>query len=207
MIPVYNECATITEIVDRVRKVGLHEEIVIVDDCSTDGTRDILIELGQLPDVQVFMHGYHKGKGAALRTAMQELHGDVVIMQNADLEFDPADLEELLAPIERGEADVVFGSRFYNSSKRLMTRLSNLTTGLSLTDIEPGYKAFRRDVLREMTFRERQTGFESEFIAKIARSGSVVREVPVDCDGTDNQRSFRDSLATLQSILRYAWAD
>ena len=147
VIPVYNERNTIREIVERVRAVGLHEEIVIVDDCSVDGTRDLLIELAQGPDVQVFLHGYNKGKGAALRTALEYVQNDVVIIQDADLEYDPSDYERLLAPIERGEADVVFGSRFLENpgqdpswfhrfGNRLLTGLSNLTTGLSLTDME-----------------------------------------------------------------------
>ena len=222
VIPVYNERDTIREIVDRVRAVGRHDEIVIVDDCSTDGTRDILIELGQLPDVQVFMHGYNKGKGAALRTAMQNLRGDVVLIQDADLEYDPTDYDRLLAPIECGEADVVFGSRFLENPRqdpswfhrignRLLTRLSNQTTGLALTDMETCYKVFRRDVLRGMTLRERRFGFEPEFTAKIARRGCVVREVPVRyhgrCYAAGKKIGLRDALSAFRCILRYGWAD
>lgn len=222
VIPVYNERHTIREIVDRVRAVGRHDEIVIVDDCSTDGTRDILIELAQSPDVQVVMHGYNKGKGAALRTALEQVRGNVVLIQDADLEYDPADYDRLLAPIERGEADVVFGSRFLDNPRqdpswfhrfgnRLLTGVSNLTTGLSLTDMETCYKVFRRDVLRGMTLRERRFGFEPEFTAKVARYGCVVREVPVRYHSrgysAGKKIGVRDALAALWCILRYAWAD
>jgi glycosyltransferase involved in cell wall biosynthesis len=222
VIPVYNERHTIREIVDRVRAAGRHDEIVIVDDCSTDGTRDILIELAKSPDVQVFMHGYNKGKGAALRTAMEQVRGDVVLIQDADLEYDPADYDRLLAPIESGEADVVFGSRFLENpmqdpswfhrlGNRLLTSVSNLTTGLSLTDMETCYKVFRREVLRGMKLRERRFGFEPEFTAKIARRGCVVREVPVRYHSRNysagKKIGVRDALAALWCILRYAWAD
>jgi glycosyltransferase involved in cell wall biosynthesis len=222
VIPVYNERETIREIVDRVQAVGLHDEIVIVDDCSTDGTRDLLIELAQLPNIKVFMHGYNKGKGAALRTALEYVRSDVVIIQDADLEYDPVDYERLLAPIERGEADVVFGSRFLENPRqdpswfhrrgnRLLTGISNLTTGLSLTDMETCYKVFRRDVLRGMKLRERRFGFEPEFTAKIARRGCVVREVPVSYQSRDyaagKKIGIRDALSALRCILRYAWVD
>jgi glycosyltransferase involved in cell wall biosynthesis len=222
VIPVYNERRTIREIVARVRAAGRHDEIVIVDDCSTDGTRDILIELAESPDVQVHMHGYNKGKGAALRTALEQVHGDVVLIQDADLEYDPADYDRLLAPIERGEADVVFGSRFlekpeqdpswfHRLGNRLLTSVSNATTGLSLTDMETCYKVFRRDVLRGVTLRERRFGFEPEFTAKVARYGCVVREVPVRYHSRNysagKKIGVRDALAALWCILRYAWAD
>lgn len=222
VIPVYNERETIREIVDRVRAVGRHDEIVIVDDCSTDGTRDILIELSKSPDVQVFMHGYNKGKGSALRTALEHVRGDVVLIQDADLEYDPADYDRLLAPLESGEADVVFGSRFLENPRqdpswfhrfgnRLLTGVSNLTTGLRLTDMETCYKVFRRDVLRGMTLRERRFGFEPEFTAKIARRGCAVREVPVRYHSRNysagKKIGIRDALAALWCIMRYGWAD
>lgn len=222
VIPVYNERETIREIVDRVRAVGRHDEIVIVDDCSTDGTRDILIELSRSPDVQVFMHGYNKGKGSALRTALEHVRGDIVLIQDADLEYDPADYDRLLAPIESGEADVVFGSRFLENPRqdpsrlhrfgnRLLTGVSNLATGLRLTDMETCYKVFRRDVLRGMTLRERRFGFEPEFTAKIARRGCAVREVPVRYHSRNysagKKIGIRDALAALWCIMRYGWAD
>ncbi|MCA9240264.1 MAG: glycosyltransferase family 2 protein [Planctomycetales bacterium] len=222
LMPVYNERETIREIVSRVRSTGVHQEIVIVDDCSTDGTRDILIELDREQDVRVVMHGYNRGKGAALRTAMAHAGGDVLLIQDADLEYDPSDYARLLAPIERGEADVVYGSRFLENAhqdpsllhrlgNRALTWASNLTTGLRLTDMETCYKVMRRDALRGMMLREDRFGFEPEITAKLARRKCRLVEAPVsyDCRGYADGKKIgvRDGLRALWCILRYAWWD
>lgn len=222
LMPVFNERETILQIVEQVRRVGVHQEIVIVDDCSTDGTRDLLIELDADPDIRVVLQGYNRGKGAALRTAMEHAKGDVLIIQDADLEYDPADYEKLLEPIAAGEADVVFGSRFLENAEQdpswlhrfgngMLTKLSNLTTGLRLTDMETCYKVFRRDALRGMVLRENRFGFEPEFTAKLARRKCRIVERPVSYNsrGYDDGKKIgiRDGLKALYCILRYAWCD
>lgn len=224
MMPVFNEMATIREIVTRVRNEGQHDELLIVDDCSTDGTRDVLIELErECDDVRVVLHGYNKGKGAALRTALSHARGDIVLIQDADLEYDPADYARLLDPIHRGEADVVYGSRFLENAveqdpswlhrfgNRLLTQASNLTTGLRLTDMETCYKAFKRDALRGMWLRENRFGFEPEITAKLARRGCRFLEVPIAYDGRGWEEGKkigpRDAVRALWCVLRYGWLD
>ena len=222
LIPVYNELATIREIVRRVREAGQHDEIIIVDDCSTDGTRDVLIELDRAEDIRVIMHGYNRGKGAALRTALEHSRGDVVLIQDADLEYSPTDYAKMLAPIAAGEADVVYGSRFLAGDKqdpswlhrlgnRCLTALSNLTTGGRLTDMETCYKVFRRDALRGMRLRENRFGFEPELTAKLARRRCRIAEVPIAYQPRSAQQGkkigVRDGLQAIWCILRYAWVD
>ncbi|MGI9429373.1 MAG: glycosyltransferase family 2 protein [Bythopirellula sp.] len=192
VIPVYNECDTISEIVRRVQAVGVHHEIIIVDDYSLDGTRDVLLELAaDQADIRLLLHGYNQGKGAALRTAFSEVEGDVVIIQDADLEYDPQDYCKLLDPIERGETDVVYGSRFLENAQQdpsrvhrfgnwLLTALSNALTGQQLTDMETCYKVFRRDVLQAIHFKQNRFGFEPEITAKLAKMGKQIVEVPVE---------------------------
>lgn len=223
LMPVFNEVGTIREIVTRVRDQQQHDELLIVDDCSTDGTRDVLIELDQqCDDVRVILHGYNKGKGGALRTAMSHAQGDVLLVQDADLEYDPADFGRLLAPIHAGEADVVYGSRFLANAKQdpswlhrlgnsLLTQASNRTTGLRLTDMETCYKAIRRDALRGMMLRENRFGFEPEITAKLARRGCRFQEVGIAYDGRGWEEGKkigpRDAFRALWCILRYAWVD
>ncbi|TWT88497.1 Undecaprenyl-phosphate 4-deoxy-4-formamido-L-arabinose transferase [Pseudobythopirellula maris] len=224
LMPVFNERGTIREIIERVRRQGLHHELVIVDDCSTDGTRDLLIELEQeFEDVHVVLHGYNKGKGAALKTAMWAADGDTFLIQDADLEYNPADYARLIAPIERGEADVVYGSRFLENAAEqdpswlhrfgngMLTRMSNLTTGLALTDMETCYKVIRRDSLRGMVLREKRFGFEPEITAKLARRGSRVVEAPIAYHGRGWEEGkkigLRDAFRAVWCILRYAWVD
>ncbi|TWT73448.1 Undecaprenyl-phosphate 4-deoxy-4-formamido-L-arabinose transferase [Posidoniimonas polymericola] len=219
LMPVYNERETIREIVAQVQAVGVHQEIVIVDDCSTDGTRDLLIELDRQEDIRVVMHGYNRGKGAALRTAMAHASGDVLMIQDADLEYDPSDYKSLLEPIERGEADVVYGSRFLENAHQdpsfmhrlgngLLTWASNVTTGLKLTDMETCYKVFRRDALRGMMLREDRFGFEPEITAKLARRKCRIVEAPIGYNsrGYDEGKKIgvRDGLRALWCIVRYA---
>lgn len=222
VIPVYNERETIREIVSRVQSTGLHHEIVIVDDCSTDGTRDVLLELEQQDDVRVVMHGYNKGKGVALHSAFEHATGNTVLIQDADLEYNPADYAALLAPLERGEADVVYGSRFlenahqdpswiHRSGNAVLTWLSNTATGLRLTDMETCYKVFRRDALRGMELREKRFGFEPELTAKLARRKCRFVEVPVSYEGRSYEQGKKihlgDGLRALYCIARYAWLD
>ncbi|NOZ39267.1 MAG: glycosyltransferase family 2 protein [Planctomycetes bacterium] len=220
VIPVYNERETIAEIVRRVQAVGIHQEIVIVDDFSMDGTRDVLLELAEQPDIRVLMHGYNRGKGAALRTAFAEVAGDVVMIQDADLEYDPQDYPKLLAPIERGETDVVYGSRFLENAdqdpsrlhrlgNRLLTALSNRLTGQRLTDMETCYKVFRREVVQSISFQQNRFGFEPEITAKLSRMGKQIVEVPIKYDyrGYDEGKKIglRDGLNALWCILRYSF--
>ena len=218
VIPVYNERETIEEIVSRVKAVGVHHEIVIVDDFSLDGTRDILLELGKQEDIRVLMHGYNRGKGAALRTAFAEVQGDVVMIQDADLEYSPEDYPKLLAPIERGETNVVYGSRFLENADQdpsrlhrfgnwLLTKLSNLATGQRLTDMETCYKVFRREVLTGIDVEQDRFGFEPEITAKLSRQGQRIVEVPIQYDSRGYEEGKKigmsDALNALWCILRY----
>lgn len=218
VIPVYNERDTITEIVRRVQAVGVHQEIVIVDDYSLDGTRDVLLELAEQEDIRVLMHGYNRGKGAALRTAFAEVEGDVVMIQDADLEYNPEDYTRLLAPIERGETDVVYGSRFLENAHQdpsrlhrlgnwLLTTLSNRMTGQRLTDMETCYKLFRREVLQAIPFEQNRFGFEPEITARLSRLGKKILEVPIsyNCRGYDEGKKIglRDGINAVWCIFRY----
>lgn len=222
VIPVYNERATIRTIIERVLATGHAHEVLVVDDCSTDGTRDELLELEKLPGVRVFMHGYNKGKGAALRTGMEHVKGDTVLIQDADLEYNPADYARLLAPIEAGEADVVYGSRFLENARQdpswlhragnaALTWLSNRATGLRLTDMETCYKVFRTGAIRGMVLREQRFGFEPELTAKLGRRKCRVREVAVSYDSrsyADGKKiHLRDGVRAVYCIFRYAWFD
>lgn len=219
VIPVYNERETIVEIVRRVQAVGIHQEIIIVDDFSLDGTRDVLLDLAEeSADIRVLMHGYNKGKGAALRTGFAEVIGDVVMIQDADLEYDPKELPKLLAPIERGEADVVYGSRFLENAHQdpsklhrfgnwALTALSNCLTGQRLTDMETCYKVFRREVLDGIEFQQNRFGFEPEITARISKLGKKITEVPIsyDCRGYDEGKKIgiRDGINAVWCILKY----
>jgi glycosyltransferase involved in cell wall biosynthesis len=222
VIPVFNERDTIRQVVERVRASAKDADIVIVDDCSTDGTRDVLLELDKLPGVRIVMHGYNKGKGAALRTAFDHAQGQVILIQDADLEYNPADYAKLIKPIADGMADVVYGSRFLENPRqdpswlhrfgnKLLTRTSNLTTGLRLTDMETCYKVFRRGVLRGMELREQRFGFEPEFTAKLARRRCRITEVPISYNsrGKDEGKKIglRDAFRALYCIVRYALWD
>ncbi len=218
VIPVYNERDTILEIVRQVRQVGIHQEIIIVDDFSLDGTRDLLLSFEHESDVRVLMHGYNRGKGAALRTAFQQVCGDVVIIQDADLEYDPRDYLQLLEPLERGEATVVYGSRFLQNAQQdpsrlhrfgnaLLTRLSNLATGQQLTDMETCYKAFRRELLDTIHIEQNRFGFEPEITAKLSRLGHRIHEVPIRYHSRGYEEGkkigFRDAINALACIMRY----
>jgi glycosyltransferase involved in cell wall biosynthesis len=218
VIPVYNERETVVEVVRRVQAVGIHEEIIIVDDFSVDGTRQILLELDREDDIRVLLHGYNRGKGAALRTGFEQAHGDVVLIQDADLEYNPNDLPRLLEPIERCEADVVYGSRFLENASQdpsrlhrlgnwMLTAASNLTTGQRLTDMETCYKVFRREVLEQIDVEQNRFGFEPEITAKVSRLGYRILELPIgySCRGYDEGKKIglRDAANALWCIAKY----
>ena len=218
VIPVYNERDTVAEIVRRVQRQEIHKEIVLVDDFSIDGTRKVLLELEQEPDIRVILNGYNRGKGAALRTGFAQVSGDVVIIQDADLEYDPSDLPRLLAPIERGETDVVYGSRFLEGAEQdpsrlhrfgnwLLTKASNMMTGFQLTDMETCYKLFRREVLEQITIEQERFGFEPEVTAKLARLGVQIQELPIryNSRGYDDGKKIgvRDAINAFYCIAKY----
>ena len=218
--PCYNEAKTIRQIVDRVRAAPIDEkEIIIVDDCSRDGTRDLLrAEIAPLVDKIVY-HEVNRGKGAALRTGFAAATGDIVLVQDADLEYDPREYPKLIRPILDGQADVVFGSRFMGSDahrvvyfwhmigNKLLTLCSNMFTNLNLTDMETCYKAFRREVLQKIVIVEDRFGFEPEITAKVARLGVPIYEVGICYYGRTYEEGkkigWRDGFRALYAIVKY----
>jgi glycosyltransferase involved in cell wall biosynthesis len=221
IIPVYNERETIAAILDRVLATPYDKEIVVVDDCSRDGTRDFLRTYSH-PQVRIFFHEKNQGKGAALRTAIGHTQGDIVIIQDADLEYDPGEYDRLIEPIERGLADVVYGSRFlagphrvllywHSVGNRFLTTLSNMLTDLNLTDMETCYKAFRREVLQAIPLRSNRFGFEPEITAKVARRRLRVFETPISYYGRTyaegKKITWKDGVNAVWCILRYHFAD
>ena len=220
VIPCYNEFRTIRHIVDRVRAAPVAErEIIIVDDCSRDGTRDLLrTEIAPLVD-KILFHEVNQGKGAALRTGFRAATGDVVVVQDADLEYDPQDYPRLLQPILEGKADVVFGSRFQGGQphrvvyfwhmvgNKFLTLLSNMATNINLTDMETCYKVFRREVLQRIEIEENRFGFEPEITAKVARLGVVIYEVGISYYGRTyaegKKIGWRDGFRALWAIAKY----
>jgi len=221
VMPVFNEAKTVERIIARVLQVPGLFEILVVDDASSDGTAAALSRISD-PRVRLFRHPANRGKGAALRTAFEQVRGDVVIVQDADLEYDPADYPSLLSPIESGLADVVYGSRFTGETHRVMffwhyvgnrflTTLSNMLTNLNLTDMETCYKAFRAEILREVRFRSDRFGIEPEFTAKIARRGLRVYETSISYHGRDyaegKKITWRDGLKAVVAIVYYHFFD
>jgi glycosyltransferase involved in cell wall biosynthesis len=218
VIPVYNEKDTLREIIDRVMSVKWEKEIILIDDFSVDGSRDILKEYENQPNIKVLFHAHNQGKGAALRTGFDHVEGDVVVIQDADLEYDPSDYGKLLEPIEDNRADVVFGSRFLGGPHRVMffwhylankalTTMSNMLTDLNLTDMETGYKVFTKKALDQMTFKCDRFGFEPEFTSKIAKLNFRVYEVPISYSGRDyahgKKITWKDGVAAVWFILRF----
>ena len=226
VIPVYNEAATISQIVDLVRAVdvGMDKEILLVDDCSRDGTRDVLQKMAAAQaDLKVLFHEVNQGKGAALRTGFSAATGDIVLIQDADLEYDPREYPRLLQPILGGHADVVFGSRFLGGGphrvvyfwhylgNKLLTTLSNMTTNLNLTDMEVCYKVFKREVIQSIPLKENRFGFEVEITAKVARRKLKIYEVPISYYGRDYSEGkkigWKDGFSALRCIVKYMFAD
>jgi glycosyltransferase involved in cell wall biosynthesis len=227
VIPVYNELQSLREMIRRVQAVKIPKEIVLVDDCSTDGTRDLLRKIeAESPgrEIRVFYHEQNQGKGAALRTGFKHVSGTIVVVQDADLEYDPSEYLQLIEPIIDGRADVVYGSRFIGETHRvlffwhyvgnhLLTILSNMFTGLNLTDMETCYKVFRREVIDEIgpKLKSDRFGFEPEVTAKIAARKLRVYERPISysgrtyCEG--KKITWRDGLQALWCIIRFRFVD
>lgn len=218
VIPVYNEREYILAIIDRVKDVGLAEEIVIVDDCSTDGTGEVLAALND-PLLKVYFHERNRGKGAALRTGFSKACGDIVIVQDADLEYDPQEYPRLIKPILDGNADVVYGSRFAGGEahrvvyfwhmigNKFLTLLSNMFTNLNLTDMETCYKVMRREFLQRITLEEDRFGFEPEITAKLARLDARIYEVGISYHGRSYHEgkkvNWQDGFSALRCIVKY----
>jgi len=226
IMPVYNEARTISEMVARVRRapIDLTRELIVVDDASTDATREALqkITADHGDEVRVFTHEANRGKGAAIRTGIAHARGEIILIQDADLEYDPRDYPLLLEPILEDQADVVFGNRFHGgphrvlyfwhyTANRFLTLLTNVLTGLNLSDMEVGYKVFRADVLRRITLTSNRFGFEPEITVKVAKLDCRVYEVPIRYYGRTyaegKKITWRDGLAALGHIIRYRFMD
>lgn len=222
IIPAYNEKNTIEEIIRRVHKTNLVDEIVVVDDGSQDGTRELLTELDATGAIQVVLHDRNQGKGAAVMTGVRQSTGDVLIIQDADLEYDPRDYPTLLRPIEEGLADVVYGSRFLGGARRptmywhmvankLLTFMTNLLYNNILTDMETGYKVFRRQVVTNLVIHARRFDFEPEFTAKILKRRARIFEVPITFNPRDYSEGkkikLKDAFEAVWTLLKYRFVD
>ncbi|MGH7828789.1 MAG: glycosyltransferase family 2 protein [Candidatus Binatia bacterium] len=231
LIPVYNEVKTLEEIVRRVKSVRLPKEILIIDDASTDGSRQLLqrvqSETQADPDgfnrIKVLFQPANQGKGAAIRSGLAQVEGDIVIIQDADLEYDPQDYMKLLDPILAGYADVVYGTRFYGGGphrvlffwhyvgNQLLTFFSNMLSNLNLSDMEVGYKVFKTEVLKHITLRSNRFGFEPEITMKVAKKNWRLYEVPISYHGrtyTEGKKiTWKDGLAALYFLVRYRLKD
>ncbi len=224
VIPVYNEKDTLEEIFRLVELTPYDKEIIAVDDASTDGSRDILRRLAEeYEDVKVFYHDRNQGKGAALRTGFAQVTGDVVVIQDADLEYRPDDYPALLAPIQKDAADVVYGSRmigggphrvlffWHYMGNKCVTTLSNMFTNLNLSDMEVGYKVFKAEVVKGIQIKCNRFGVEPELTAKVARGGWRIYEVPIQYHGRDyahgKKSTWRDGIAAICHIIRFRFWD
>ena len=218
VIPCYNERENILNILDRIDESPIpHKEIIVVDDCSTDGTRDILEEKVKSRVAKVVYHEQNGGKGAALKTGFAHATGDIVMIQDADLEYDPMEYPKVIAPIVEGKARVVYGSRFLDSKAKgylanrlanmLLTKFSNLFTHQKLTDMETCYKAFKREIIQSVDIEEKRFGFEPEITAKISDMRIRIKEVPISYNPRTNEEGkkigFKDGLRAVYCIVKY----
>ena len=225
VIPVFNEMRTLEQVIKRVQAVPVEKEIILVDDYSNDGSRELVQSLAEQPNVRAVLHDYNQGKGAALRSGFAAATGDVVLIQDADLEYDPNDYPKLLGPIVANDADVVYGSRFaggethrvlyfwHSMGNRFLTLLSNMMTNLNLTDMEVCYKVFRREIIQSIDLKENRFGFEPEVTARLARfrkpDGSRLKifEVGISYAGRTYEEGkkigWRDGVRAIWCIIRY----
>jgi glycosyltransferase involved in cell wall biosynthesis len=222
IIPVYNEAKTILEVVERVQATPYEKEILIIDDGSTDGTREKLKDL-EAPNVRIILHDENRGKGAAIQSGWEKATGDILLIQDADMEYDPSDYPQLLEPIQSGKAEVVFGSRFlgggahrvlyfwHSLGNRLLTLLANMLNDLNMSDMETGYKVFTKEVQKSIRIRSNRFGFEPEFTAKVARKKFSIYEVPISYYGRGYKEgkkiTWRDGVAAFFWIVRYRFFD
>ena len=222
VIPVYNERETLEQIVKLVLETGLVHEIIMVDDGSTDGSREIMKQWENDPVVHVILHERNKGKGSAVRTGFQAATGDLIIIQDADLEYDPRDYKDVLRPIVEGHADVVYGSRFLGKPARKMnfwhhvgnsvlTLLTNILYNLDLTDMETCYKCFRREIVQDIPLRSRRFDFEPEITSKVAKRGYRIYEVAISYYGRDfdegKKITWRDGFPAMWALIKYRFVD
>ncbi len=220
VIPVYNEKETIEKVLERVRAVPLEKEIIFVDDCSKDGSREILKSF-QGDNIRTVFHEKNQGKGAALRTGFQYVTGDVVVVQDADLEYDPNELLKLIEPIRNGQADVVYGSRFSGKAEKMsfshwlgnkvLTVATNVLFGTRLTDMETCYKMMRTPVIKSLKLRANRFDFDPEITAKLLKSGKKIREIPISYKGRDwdagKKITWKDGFSALWSLFKYRFVD
>jgi glycosyltransferase involved in cell wall biosynthesis len=222
IIPVYNEVKTIQEIIQRVQATGLADEILAIDDGSTDGSRDVLGNLSKEGKVRVIYHDHNQGKGKAVRTGIQNASGDLMLIQDADLEYDPREYPNLLKPIQEGIADVVYGSRFLGAGRRpvlfwnmvankILTLTTNILYNNILTDMETGYKLFRREVVQDLPLRAHGFEFEPEFTAKILKRKARLYEVPITFNPRDYSEGkkikMKDAFLALWTLFKYRFVD
>jgi glycosyltransferase involved in cell wall biosynthesis len=222
LMPVYNEVHTIQEIVKRVQAQNIAEEILLVDDGSVDGTRDLLAELEKEDLIRVILHEKNHGKGAAVRTGIDNAKGDVILIQDADLEYDPRDYPKLLQPLEEDLADIVYGSRFLGAPRRtamfwhmvankLLTLMTNILYDTILTDMETGYKVFRKEVLDGITLHARRFEFEPEFTAKVLKRKFRIYEVPITFNPRDyddgKKIGIADAFEAIWALIKYRFVD
>ena len=222
VIPIYNERETLETLIAKVNAVDYDKEIILIDDFSTDGTREILNKYENKEGFKVLYHNHNQGKGAALRTGFSSVNGDIIIIQDADLEYNPADYGTLIEPIMDGRADVVYGSRFLGGPHRVLfywhsignmvlTTLSNMLTNVNLTDMETGYKVFTKKVNDTLKFKCNRFGFEPEFTAKVAKNNFRIYEVPISYNGRDYSEgkkiTWKDGVAAIWYIFKFRFTN